>query len=504
MTRHAGILMHLTSLPSPYGVGTMGKAAYEFADFLQQAGQTYWQLLPVGPTSYGDSPYQSFSTYAGNPYLIDLDLLAEEGLLFPEDYQDRDWGQDPEAVDYGALYNNRFAVLRRAYERGKQIDQKAYRRFEKQNQAWLDDYALFMAIKSHFDMKAWYQWPDKGIRLHKKKSMEQYASLLKDEISFWKYVQYLFFSQWRRLKKYVNGLGIRLFGDMPIYVALDSADAWANPEVFWLDKERKPVCVAGCPPDYFSETGQLWGNPLYNWKYLKETHYGWWMDRIRHASKIFDVTRIDHFRAFHNYYAIPFGAENAVKGEWKKGPGMDFFRTLRHSVGDIPIIAEDLGFLTPGVHRLLKQTGYPGMKILQFAFDSGEENNYLPHNYDANSVVYTGTHDNDTTAGWFAAAKAADRNFAAQYCRLTKTEGYHWGLIRTAYASVSFLAIAQMQDFLGLPSRCRMNIPSTAQGNWQWRMKAGAATPALAKKIRKLATLYGRLERQDDQADEER
>ena len=503
MTRHAGILMHITSLPSPYGIGTMGKAAYKFADFLQQAGQTYWQLLPVGPTGYGDSPYQSFSTYAGNPYLIDLDLLAEEGLLSPEDYQDVDWGIDPETVDFGVLYHNRFAVLRRAFERGKQKDLKDYHRFAKKNRDWLDDYALFMAVKAHFDQKAWYQWPDEGIRMHKKKSVERYQSLLKEDVSFWKYVQYLFFTQWERLKAYVNGLGIRLFGDMPIYVALDSADTWSHPEVFWLGKERRPVCVAGCPPDYFSETGQLWGNPLYDWKYLEKTHYGWWMQRLRHASRLFDVTRIDHFRAFHNYYAIPYGAENAVKGEWKKGPGMDFFRTLRHTLGDIPIIAEDLGFLTPGVHRLLRQTGYPGMKILQFAFDSGEESNYLPHHYDANSVVYTGTHDNDTTAGWFAAAKPADKDFAVQYCRLTKSEGYHWGLIRTAYASVSFLAVAQMQDFLGLPSQYRMNTPSTAQGNWQWRMKDGAATPALAKKIRKLAALYGRMERQDDQADEE-
>ena len=502
MTRHAGILMHITSLPSPYGIGTMGKAAYEFADFLQQAGQTYWQLRPVGPTGYGDSPYQSFSTYAGNPYLIDLDLLAEEGLLFPEDYQNLDWGTDPEAVDFGGLYHNRFTVLRRAFEQGKQKDLKDYHRFTKKNRDWLDDYALFMAVKAHFDQRAWYQWPDEGIRMHKKKSVERYQSLLKEDISFWKYVQYLFFTQWEQLKAYVNGLGIRLFGDMPIYVALDSADAWAHPEVFWLDKERRPVCVAGCPPDYFSETGQLWGNPLYDWKYLKKTHYSWWMQRLRHAARLFDVTRIDHFRAFHNYYAIPYGAENAVKGEWKKGPGMDFFRTLCHALGNIPIIAEDLGFLTPGVHRLLRQTGYPGMKILQFAFDSGEESNYLPHHYNTNSVVYTGTHDNDTTAGWFAAAKPADKDFAVQYCRLTKSEGYHWGLIRTAYASVSFLAVAQMQDFLGLPSRCRMNTPSTAQGNWQWRMKAGAATPALAKKIRKLAVLYGRMERQDDQADE--
>lgn len=497
MTRHAGILMHLTSLPSPYGVGTLGEDAYRFVDFLQSAGQTYWQLLPVGPTSYGDSPYQSFSTYAGNPYLIDLDLLEKDGLLLPEEYQDLDWGQDTELVDYGALYRSRYKVLRLAAGRGKTGDLKGYRRFEKKNKSWLDNYALFMAVKDHFDMAAWTQWPDQGIRLHKEKSVQHYRDKLAEEIFFWKYIQYLFFSQWEQLKKYANERGVRLFGDMPIYVALDSADVWANPEVFWLNEDRLPVRVAGCPPDYFSETGQLWGNPLYDWGYLKETGYDWWMRRIRHVSKMFDVTRIDHFRAFHNYYAIPFGAKDAVEGEWKKGPGMDFFKTLRRTLGDVPIIAEDLGYLTEGVHRLLRRTGYPGMKILQFAFDSGEENDYLPHNYDSNCVVYTGTHDNDTAMGWISSASKKDADFAVSYCRLTKTEGYHWGLIRTAYASVSFLAVAQMQDFLGLPSKCRMNTPSTTRGNWQWRMAPGAATPALAEKIHKLTALYGRLERQD-------
>lgn len=499
MTRHAGILMHLTSLPSPYGVGTMGEAAYRFVDFLESAGQTYWQLLPVGPTSYGDSPYQSFSTYAGNPYLIDLDLLAKEGLLRPEEYRALPWGDDPERVDYDALYRSRYQALRLAAQRGKQGNLKEFHRFVESNRSWLDDYALFMAVKVHYDMAAWTQWPDQGIRLHKKKSVHEYSERLSEEIFFWQYVQYLFFSQWEQLKQYANSHGVRLFGDMPIYVALDSADAWSNPDVFWLDEDRLPVRVAGCPPDYFSKTGQLWGNPLYDWEFLKKTEYDWWMRRIRHASGMFDVTRIDHFRAFYNYYAIPYGAENAVEGEWKKGPGMEFFKTLRRTVGDIPIIAEDLGDLSPGVYRLLRRTGYPGMKILQFAFDSGEENDYLPHNYEKNCVVYTGTHDNDTALGWLASASEQDAGFAADYCRLSKAEGYHWGLIRTAYASVSFLAVAQMQDFLGLPSQCRMNTPSTTQGNWQWRMLPGAATPELAKKIRTLTALYGRLERKEDE-----
>ena len=503
MKRSAGVLMHLTSLPSPHGVGTMGREAYKFVDFLEQAGQTYWQVLPVGHTSYGDSPYQAFSTFAGNPYLIDLDLLCEEGLLTAEEAATPDWGNDPVRVDYGKLFEGRFSVLEKATDRAKEGDLTDFHQFEKESGSWLDNYALYMAVKEFFGLKSWCDWPDDGIRLHKAESVREYAGKLRERVFFWKYLQFLFSAQWKALKEYANQRGVLLFGDMPIYVALDSADVWAEPELFWLDKKRRPVCVAGCPPDYFSETGQLWGNPLYDWDYHQKTHYRWWVRRIRHAASLFDVTRIDHFRGFEAYYAIPYGAENAVNGAWKKGPGMKLFKELKKQLGKIPIIAEDLGFLTPAVRKLLKKSGYPGMKILQFAFDSGEANDYLPHNCDRHCVVYTGTHDNDTTAGWFAAAPKKDVDFAVQYCRLNKREGYHWGLIRTAYASVSDLAVVPMQDFLGLGGECRMNTPSTAGDNWQWRMAPEAATPALAKKIRELTALYGRLEKREDEQEKE-
>lgn len=493
MARYAGVLMHISSLPSPYGIGTLGKEAYRFADFLKAAGQKYWQILPVGPTSYGDSPYQSFSTYAGNPYLIDLDLLQQDGLLEKEEYEDLDWGSDPLKVDYQALYKNRFQVLRLAYQRGISRDAQAFQRFQRDNESWLRNYSLFMSVKEHFGMISWQEWPDEGIRLRRKRSLLQYEKKLKTQVEFWEYVQFLFFKQWNEFKAYVNSLGILLFGDMPIYVAMDSADTWSNPEIFWLDKQRRPVCVAGCPPDYFSETGQLWGNPLYDWEFLKKTKYNWWMNRIDVTRRLFDVTRIDHFRAFDTYYAIPYGEETAVNGQWLEGPGIDFFKTLRRALGNVPIIAEDLGLLFPSVQKLLKKTGYPGMKVLQFAFDSNEENDYLPHNFDNHCVVYTGTHDNNTVNGWLEQASGKDRKFAVDYCRLTKREGYHWGMIRTALSSVSDLAVAQMQDVLGLGTESRMNLPSTLGDNWQWRMETGAATPELAKKLRYYTALYGRL-----------
>lgn len=495
MARYAGILMPITSLPSPYGVGTVGKAAYEFVDFLAAAGQKYWQILPVGPTSYGDSPYQSFSTYAGNPYLIDLDMLCEAGLLKKEEIEDIDWCYSSDYVDYEKLFNNRFKVLRIAFERFKESGNiQEFIEFEKESYNWLHNYALYMACKYHFDQKAWTEWPDDGIKFRNNDSIDYYSKLLGDDVYFWKFVQCLFYSQFKKLKNYANSKGILIFGDMPIYVAMDSADTWANPEVFWLDEELSPVCVAGCPPDYFSETGQLWGNPLYNWEYQKETGYRWWIDRVRSASSLFDVTRIDHFRAFDQFYAIPYPAENAINGSWVDGPGMDFFDAMKAELGDIPIIAEDLGLLTPSVVQLLKDTGYPGMKVLEFAFDSGEDNDYLPHNYTANSVVYTGTHDNDTIMGWYNTAKEKDSEYASEYANRREDEEFNWAIIRLAYSSVSNLAVAQMQDILGLGSEARINIPSTLGGNWVWRIKEGSTTPELAAKIRKLTKLYGRLE----------
>lgn len=494
MARCAGILMPITALPSPYGIGTIGKAAYKFADFLKASGQKIWQILPVGPTSYGDSPYQSFSTYAGNPYMIDLDFLIEDGLLTQDDIKDRNWGADPEKVDYAQLYKTRFDVLYCAYKRFKDFDHSAYELFIKENASWIDNYALYMAVKKYFGMKSWTEWPDEDIRLRKPEAVKKYEELLAFDIGFWKFVQYLFFSQWKKFRAYVNSLGILILGDMPIYVAMDSADTWANPEVFWLDKDRNPVRVAGCPPDYFSATGQLWGNPLYDWDYLKKTNYSWWFERISSAAKLFDVTRIDHFRAFDSYYAIPYPAENAIGGDWMEGPGIKFFEIMKEEIGDIPIVAEDLGLLTDGVRKLLKDSGYPGMKVLEFAFDSNEDNDYLPHNYTQNSIVYSGTHDNDTIMGWFSKAQPKDVDFAVKYCHLNENEGYNWGIIRTAYASVSNYAIIQMQDILGLGSEARFNVPSTLGGNWVWRIKANALTKELAYKLKKMSKTYGRLE----------
>ena len=492
--------MPITSLPTRYGIGTIGKEAYEFADFLKGAGQKYWQILPVGPTSYGDSPYQSFSTFAGNPYMIDLDTLCKEGLLEPDDYKALDWGDNDEKVDYEKIYNNRFTVLRIAYKNFSKKNpaledaKKDFKAWCTKNKSWIDNYALYMSVKGSFDNKSWTEWEDESIRLRTDEGVKAYKKKLTKEISFWKFVQYKFYEQWEAFRAYVNGLGIQIIGDMPIYVAMDSADTWANPEVFWLDENRQPVCVAGCPPDYFSKTGQLWGNPLYNWEYLKETGYKWWFARIKAASELFDITRIDHFRAFNDYYAIPFPAENAINGSWMDGPGIEFFNLMRKALGDLPIIAEDLGTMTPGVIKLLKDSGYPGMKVLEFAFDSDEENNYLPHTYTPNCVVYSGTHDNDTLIGWMEAAPEQSVKFAREYCKMAKDEPFNWGIIRTAYESVSDYCIIQMQDYLGLGSEARMNTPSTLGGNWEWRIRKDYASGGLAAKIKRLAKTYDRLE----------
>ncbi|SDO01854.1 4-alpha-glucanotransferase [Acetanaerobacterium elongatum] len=491
MKRGGGILMHLSSLPGGYGIGTMGSEAYHFADFLKQAGVRYWQMLPLGPTSYGDSPYSSFSAFAGNPYFIDLDLLAKDGLLKKTDYATLPWGEDPERVDYAVLYENRFKVLKIAYQNGYARDKKAVDAFARENAAWLTDYAEYMAIKKRFGDRSWKQWDD-DIRMRTPKALEHYRTLLKDEITFWIYVQYLFFKQWRALKSYANNAGIQIIGDMPIYVADDSADAWANSGLFWYDETNTPVCVAGCPPDPFTAKGQLWGNPLYNWPVHQKTGYRWWIDRVKASLAFFDVVRIDHFRGFEAYYTIPYGSEDAIKGEWLKGPGIDLFRAIKKELGRVDIIAEDLGFITDGVRRLLRQTGYPGMKVLEFAFSPDEESDFLPHRHVKNCIVYTGTHDNDTVKGWYDHCKRGERRYFNRYVNYTRSEGPVWGCIRAAWASVADCAVAQMQDFLELGSEARMNIPSTLGGNWQWRAKEGAFTEALAGRIRLLTDTYHR------------
>ncbi len=499
MSRMAGILMPITSLPSPYGIGTIGKEAYKFADFLKKSGQKVWQILPVGPTSYGDSPYQSFSTYAGNPYMIDLDMLCEEGLLNKADLKKFNFGTNPGYVDYEQVYNSRFEVLRMAYENFKALgkdapETKAFSSFKRKNCKWLKNYALYMSVKKSFDMKAWTEWDDEAIRLRDEKAVARYTRKFSDDIGFWSFVQFKFYEQWEKFRAYVNSLGIKILGDMPIYVAMDSADTWANPEVFWLDEKRNPVCVAGCPPDYFSETGQLWGNPLYNWDYLKETGYKWWFERIKAATALFDITRIDHFRAFDTYYAIPFPAENAIGGSWKEGPGIEFFNLMNEQIENVEIVAEDLGDLTPGVKQLLLDCGYPGMKILEFAFGSGNDNEYLPHLYTENCVVYTGTHDNDTVMGWKAVADEETLRHAYEYCHLNDEEGFHWGLIRTAYESCAKYAIIPMQDILGLGSEARFNTPSTLGGNWEWRIDKKALTKELSTKLKEMVVRYNRQE----------
>ena len=492
MDRASGILLPISALPSPYGIGTLGKAAYAFADFLHAAGQKYWQLLPLGPTSYGDSPYQSFSTFAGNPYFIDLDLLAEEGLLDKEDLAAADWGNDPRYVDYGKIYEVRFDVLRRSFLRGRERDREAVERFQAEN-PWLKNYALYMAVKAHFGMKSWLEWPDEAIRVRAPEAVARYEKELAEDVAFYTYLQYLFFKQWGELREYIHSLGIRIIGDLPIYVAMDSADVWAEPEFFQLGEGNIPTEVSGVPPDYFSADGQLWGNPLYDYDRMRQDGFGWWIRRVEGASRLFDVIRIDHFRGLESYWAVPYGAETAREGRWRKGPGMDLVGVLTQWFHGLDIIAEDLGFLTPEVHQLLGDSGLPGMKVLEFAFDAREPSNYLPHTYERNCVCYVGTHDNETVMQWREQADRADVTFARKYLGLNEAEGFHWGMIRGGMSSVADTFVAQMQDYLGLGAEGRMNTPGTLGNNWRWRLLPGEASPALARKIRRYAHMYGRL-----------
>ncbi len=489
--RTSGILMHISSLPSKYGIGTMGKEAKRFVNFLAEAGQTYWQILPVCPTSYGDSPYQSFSSFAGNPYFIDLELLCRDGLLTEEECSSYSWGADETKVDYGILYENRYDLLKKAYARFLARKPKAFYAFCKKEQAWLDDYALFMALKDENSGAAWQEWK-RGWKFREQEAIEEAKNEYADEIEFYKMLQFLFFKQWRSLKAYANKKGISIIGDVPIYVAGDSADVWANTDQFYLDEQKNPIEGAGCPPDAFSEDGQLWGNPLFRWDVMKQDGYRFWTDRIRAMSKLYDVVRIDHFRGFDSYYAIPALDTTARNGTWKKGPGMELFKTLEEKLGKLDIIVEDLGFLTPSVLQLVKDSGFPGMKVLQFAFDTREESDYLPHNYQSHSVVYTGTHDNDTIMGWMKTAPKDSVKFAKKYFNLTRKEGYNWGMMRGAWASVSDLAVVPMQDILGLSNEARMNTPSTLGENWKWRMKRRQITKKLAAKVRKYVKMYGR------------
>lgn len=492
--RASGILMHITSLPSPHGIGTLGKQAWDFVDFLQRAGQKYWQILPLGPTGFGDSPYQTDSAFAGNPYLIDLDLLQEDGLLTREEIDAPFWGDDPQQVDYGALYASRRDLLYRAYQRGWERDREAVTAFGSRCAGWLPDYALFTALKRHFGMRSWTEWPDDDVRLRRSaETLARYEDLLRDEVQFCIYRQYLFFRQWDALREHARQAGISIIGDVPIYVPMDSADVWAQSRYFQLDGTRRPTAVAGVPPDYFTADGQLWGNPLYDWDVMKEDGYDWWIQRLRAAGRLYDVVRIDHFRGLESYWAVPYGDENARRGQWRKGPGEDFITAVKNAFPHMTVIAEDLGYMTPEVIALREFSGYPGMKVLQFAFDSREPSNHLPHCYTAQCVCYTGTHDNATLRQWLEEAGPEDVAYAREYLGLNQEEGLCTGVIRGGMSSVAELFVAQMQDWLELPGSTRMNVPGVlGRGNWRWRMLPGAITEELEKKIARMTALYGR------------
>ncbi|MBQ8580364.1 MAG: 4-alpha-glucanotransferase, partial [Oscillospiraceae bacterium] len=465
--RESGILMHITSLPGPYGIGTMGEQAYAFVDFLKSAGQKCWQILPLNPTGYGDSPYQSCSTYAGNHYLIDLDMLVKSGLLEQQELEGIEWFRRDDKVDFGLQYNNRLKVLRLAYNRFE--GGAAFETFCRENSSWLADFALFMALKDLFGGKPWYQWED-SLKFRQPDALWEIRHKLADEIRFFSFVQYLFQQQWSALRSYAHEAGIRIIGDVPIYVPYDSADVWTAPELFQLDETLVPTHVAGCPPDAFSADGQLWGNPLYRWDVLAADGYSWWMRRLAAAGERYDVVRLDHFRGFESYWAVPFGDDTAKNGRWVVGPGMDFMRTIHDELPHLGLIAEDLGFLTQEVLDLRDDSGYPGMKVLGFAFDSREPSDYLPHTYPVNSVCYTGTHDNMTTRQWFDSASADAVAYAAEYMALSDQEGYVWGTIRTAMASVSQLCVIPLQDYLDIGAEGRMNFPGTLSDcNWTWR-----------------------------------
>lgn len=507
--RSSGILLHPTSLPGGHGIGDLGRAAYEFIDFLEETGQSLWQVLPLGPTGYGDSPYQSFSAFAGNPMLVSLEALVDEGLLDPEDLAGAPSFQE-DRVDFGPVIEFKTGMLAKAHgnllSRTSERVKSEYLNFIEETNWWLDDYALYRALKDAHGGQEWTRW-EPYLRDREDRALHYFRENNALEISRHKFYQYLFFKQWLELAEYANKKGVRIIGDVPIFVAHDSADVWANPGLFFLDEEGKPTKVAGVPPDYFSETGQLWGNPLYRWDLMKKDGYEWWIKRIRATLATVDLIRLDHFRGFEKYWAVPGGETTAINGEWEPGPGADLFmeiqRVFADSEGRVPIIAEDLGFITPEVEKLRTDFNLPGMRILQFAFGTDPQaDEFKPYNFVPNSVVYTGTHDNDTTVGWFTGAGAGDstrsedevdeeRAFVLKYLGTDGRE-IHWDFIRLAMSSVADTAIVPLQDVLGLGNEARMNVPARESGNWGWRFKAGQLKPEIRTRLAEMAEVYGR------------
>lgn len=491
--RGSGVLMHISSLPGPYGIGTMGRHARDFVDFLDRAGQKYWQLLPVGPTSYGDSPYQSFSTFAGNPYFIDLEELIEHGLLNRDELDEMIHVDDDTRIDYGRLYYERNKVLRLSYERFD-CNNQDFINFCQEKEAWLHDFAMFMALKDQFDGGAWNTW-DHEYKFREEKALIEFAKNHEKEINFYKVLQYMFFKQWNSLKDYIHSKGIKTIGDLPIYVAEDSSDVWVNPELFQLKEDLTCAFVGGCPPDDFSAVGQLWGNPVYDWDKNEETGYKWWLDRFGAAFEIFDCIRLDHFRGFESFWSIPAGDDTAVNGSWQPGPTMKLFSKVKEKFADMAIIAEDLGYITEEVYNFRIETGYPSMKILQFAFNPDGTSEHIPHNFDENTIVYVGTHDNDTMEGWFKKAQDYEIEYARNYFNLTHEEGYTWGVIRGAMTSVARTSIIQMQDLLLLDNSARMNLPNTLGENWKWRMRENAIDQGLIDRFRYLTYMTNRIKK---------
>ena len=491
--RSSGILLHISSLDSDYGIGTFGKSAFDFVDFLKDSGQEYWQVLPLGPTGYGDSPYQAFSTFAGNPYFIDLDTLAEEGLLDKEELKQYDWGSREDKVDYGKIYNARLEVWHKAYDRFIETEDKEFIEFCEAEKNWLDDYAMYMAISKQTGT-SWHNW-EKGLSQRKVRAMNAYRKENEKEITFWKFLQFKFFQQWAKVKTYANEQNIRIIGDLPIYVSDDGSDVWAHPELFDMDKDLTLRNVAGVPPDAFSADGQLWGNPVYKWRAHKKSGYQWWKDRMAAALKMYDVVRIDHFRGFEAYYSVPAGDKTAVNGKWVKGPGIELFREMGLvNTEEFNVIAEDLGVITPEVEELLAGCGYPGMKILQFAFDGihNPKNTYLPHNIGENSIVYPGAHDNNTTLGWWKELGKGSKEYCLEYGGWDYDDDICDKIITLAFASKAKLAVVAMQDWLDLDADSRMNTPSTTNANWAWRLKKDELTEDLSERILRKTKVYDR------------